>query len=186
VHLQLLLRSELTEAQVWHCVSFKFYVQNINMLLQTVHISLYLSNSATIKCNSNWDYQKLARHTYSKLNFILPMSPMQFRRIHTDKVQSIWTGTMCTAVQITSFLASHHYHITIIFYETCHFEHEVYFLTFHKLKLNYTLLFIPLAHSLIRMFKFYCFTITTLNFKNEKAKTFQGVFIVLPKLTYMY
>lgn len=185
MHLQFLLWSELKH--VWHCVSFKFYVQNRNMLLQTVHIFLSLSNSATIKCNSNWYYPELAIHTYSKPNFILPMSPMQFKRIHTAEVQTMWTETMCTAIQTTSFLDYHYHHMTIIFYGThCHFEHEVYFQTFHKLKLNYTLLFIPLAHLLIRMFKFYCFTITTLNLKNKEAKTFQGVFIVLPKLTYMY
>ena len=162
-----------TEAQVWHCVSFKFYVQNKNILLQTVQVSIYLSNSAKIKCNSNWDYQKLAIHTYSKLNFILPMSPMRFRRINTAEEQSMWTETMCTAVQITPFLAYHHHHITIICCGTYwHFEHEVYFLTFHKLKLNYTMLFIPLAHSLIRMFKFYCFTITTLTYLLHGAESF--------------
>ena len=165
MHLQLLLWSELKH--VWHCVSFKFYVQNRNMLLQTNHISLYLCNSATIKCNSNCDYQKLAIHTYSKLNFILPMSPMQFRRMQTVEVQGMWTETVCTAIETTPFLDYHNHHITIIFYRThYHFEHEVYFQTFHKVKHNYTLLFIPLAHSLIRMFRFYCFTITTLNFKN--------------------
>jgi hypothetical protein len=57
---------------------------------------------------------------------------------------------------------------------------KVYFQAFHTLKLNYTLLFIPQA------FKFYCFTITTLDFEHKKAKPKEGVFIVLPKLTYTY
>jgi len=52
--------------------------------MQKVHVSHYLSNS-------NWDYQKLAIHTYSKLNFIFPMSPVQFRRIHSIEVQSMLT-----------------------------------------------------------------------------------------------
>jgi hypothetical protein len=127
-----------TEAQhVWHCVWFKYYVQNRNMLLQTVHISLYLSNSATIKCNGIWDYRKLATHTYLKLNFILPMSLMQFRRIHTVEVQSMWTETVCTAIEITPFLDYHHHHITIIFHGThCHFVHK--FIFRHSISWNLT------------------------------------------------